>query len=575
MQAEKARDTALKRAVDFEQTRPLHAGVYYTPPLLARWVTAFCLSAYCKTGDLNAPTIIDPACGSGIFLAEALYFLWHRRQESAYTLCKTSIWGVDTDAEAIETARHILLELICSLDTIETAQDKKRVTEMLIQQISVDNPLSADTRIPLAHWDMVLGNPPYMQPVRKHSKMSDTVLKAYAPGKADLCDAFVLLGLKLLKDSGHFAWILPAYWQDRYTSKYLREVLLSQSKLEYYWSFDPKTPLFSRATGHQSSILVGCKQSQTQMESQSLIDGGTGHLKSLLSINPEDKESLPKIILKQQGKQSDYRVQLFFNPLEPSILERLSGNGDALLPPSTVQQGVILPQDRLTQKAWKDSSVSQQTMASPGAPIFIFSQDEIINMALNDTEKQWFRPYCNPKSFQSGDFQSGIIREWLLYANQDFRRTIKTRPKDFPCLKQHLERMAPWITSSNAPYGLHRARQATWFESPHKLLGLRQCKQPGFMWLPQPAYVNQNFNVIDANRFPHESPFYQNPATLCQVLNSIEAAFWWFHTKRKGDRLQLDKDALLSLPAAIITPLSQTETRYIQDWAVQNGFYNF
>lgn len=87
--------------LDYE-INPKLIGAYFTPPYIARTIVEETLRKL-NVNDLDEITIFDPACGSGVFLAEALRQLRSRN----YTK-KVNVIGWDIDQLAIDMANYVM-----------------------------------------------------------------------------------------------------------------------------------------------------------------------------------------------------------------------------------------------------------------------------------------------------------------------------------------------------------------------------------------------------------------------------------------------------------------------------------
>ena len=87
----------------------------------------------------------------------------------------------------------------------------------------------------------------------------------------------------------------------------------------------------------------------------------------------------------------------------------------------------------------------------------------------------------------------------------------------------YLDRFAKIITSSNYPYGLHRAREESFFQK-EKIIVQRKCPdRPIFTYANFDTYVSATFFLIQTQRV--------NLKFLTALLNSKLIAFW---LKNKG-----------------------------------------
>ncbi len=84
------------------------AGVFYTPSDVAEYIARETL------GDMDqgaeSPRVLDPACGSGVFLKAMLDLSRRRRPDvSRFDFAERSLYGIDVDPLAIEAACFVLL----------------------------------------------------------------------------------------------------------------------------------------------------------------------------------------------------------------------------------------------------------------------------------------------------------------------------------------------------------------------------------------------------------------------------------------------------------------------------------
>jgi SAM-dependent methyltransferase len=100
---------------DLTRSQRRAGGVYYTPDPLVKFLVQQTLSASAST---EYPRILDPACGAGFFLVEALRFLLRQRSDAAPAcILREQIFGVDIDPVAVEMTRKTLQrEVGCDID---------------------------------------------------------------------------------------------------------------------------------------------------------------------------------------------------------------------------------------------------------------------------------------------------------------------------------------------------------------------------------------------------------------------------------------------------------------------------
>jgi type I restriction-modification system DNA methylase subunit len=274
---------------DKKQSKRKKDGVFYTPAYITEYIVQNTLGKLCeeKRAELNIteveaianpkkPTkkeqerkenlltykewllnlkILDPACGSGAFLNQALEYLLkeHKRLQNDLALMgdlfasyevekevlEHNLYGVDINEGAVEIARLSLW--------LRTAKRGRPLTK-LANKIKVGNSLIDDkTVVPNAFdwhaefpevfaqggFDVVIGNPPYVS-----SKNLDKDYKEYfsekyvsATSQYDLYTLFIELGILITKMNGCFSYIIPDKFLITDYGKSIRILLIKNTNM--------------------------------------------------------------------------------------------------------------------------------------------------------------------------------------------------------------------------------------------------------------------------------------------------------------------------------------------------------
>ena len=217
-------------------------------------------------------TILDPACGSGAFLNQALDFLIKEHQyidelqtnllgggfvfpDIENTVLENNIFGVDLNEESVEIAKLSLW--------LRTAQPRRKLND-LSSNIKCGNSLIDSKTVAgdkafkwedefveifkKGGFDVIIGNPPYVrqelfkdikQYLEKNYKCYNSV--------ADLYTYFIEKGINLLNEKGLFSFILPNKFLKATYGKQIRKVIKEKANLELLFDFDDY-PVFADAT---------------------------------------------------------------------------------------------------------------------------------------------------------------------------------------------------------------------------------------------------------------------------------------------------------------------------------------
>ena len=123
-------------------------GVYYTPADVAEFMLRECVRGL---DDLRTlPTILDPACGTGVFLRAAHKMLKEIFPErTTQSICEKAIFGTDIDPWALDASAFVLLS-DCLLDSVESALSpvilwhRLRLNLACVDALTLDPPLRAN-----------------------------------------------------------------------------------------------------------------------------------------------------------------------------------------------------------------------------------------------------------------------------------------------------------------------------------------------------------------------------------------------------------------------------------------------
>ncbi|WP_162127728.1 Eco57I restriction-modification methylase domain-containing protein [Flavobacterium phycosphaerae] len=223
-------------------------------------------------------TIVDPACGSGAFLNQALEFLIaeHRYVDELQaklfgdtlvlsdvegSILENNLFGVDLNEESVEIAKLSLW--------LRTAQRHRKLNSLnnnikcgnsLIEDPAVagDKAFSWEKEFPQVFakggFDVVIGNPPYVNAndIKKNSTSEEyKYLKSKfrtAKGTVDLYIYFFEKGLKITKKSGLLAYITPNRFLSASYGKAFREILLKDYKLISLIDYSDKNVFIDAST---------------------------------------------------------------------------------------------------------------------------------------------------------------------------------------------------------------------------------------------------------------------------------------------------------------------------------------
>jgi hypothetical protein len=205
----------------FVTERAARDGIFYTPPHLVDFVLDQVLPWRGTNWDLK---ILDPACGSGVFLVKAFQRLVHRwkqahpgetiRADILRRLLTDNLLGVDKDPHAVRVACFSLYLAMC--DEIEPRHYWTQIrfptmrNERLICSDFFDTGEAFNDTLAAGRYDLVVGNAPWGDGLATALSISWAESHDWEVANKDIGGLFLAKGARLLNASGRVAMIQSA-----------------------------------------------------------------------------------------------------------------------------------------------------------------------------------------------------------------------------------------------------------------------------------------------------------------------------------------------------------------------------
>lgn len=203
-------------------------GQYFTP----RYVAEFCVRMLAPDAG---ETILDPACGSGGFLVQALNYVARRRnltRAARARFCATKLFGFDVDARAVRVAKVLLVLAGRSDGHISRLNSLRRKAG---HDAGGDLP---STRIEDVMrkarvkdgFDVIVTNPPFAGDVRDRDLL-DAYELARGTSNVERDVLFIERCVDLLRPGGRMAIVLPHNKLAATSQRHVRRWLLGRARV--------------------------------------------------------------------------------------------------------------------------------------------------------------------------------------------------------------------------------------------------------------------------------------------------------------------------------------------------------
>jgi len=407
-------------------------------------------------------------------------------------------------------------------------------------------------------FDIIIGNPPYIkekdgkkifEPIRKSGVWNHII-----EGKMDYWFFFLHLGFDLLKTDGRMSYITNSYWTKSTGSSKLISRIKEELTISEIINFKGYK-IFDEVVGnHMIHYYINNQYDEYPTIIKEITDDFD---EEKFIFNESEREY--KTIFTEDNKlnfEEEHSIQY--------------DNCDVLKNLFDVSQGLIESPDKLS----KSMLDGKNNGLNVGDGVFVLSESEQVQIGFNEQEqKDLLKKYMYP--YNVGKYKINYTGEKLIFSDKFLNeKDIKDGVK-YPNVKNHLDRLTDFITSSNKPYSLHRPRikkikngdeviRVNIFEQ-EKLICKGMFDTPEFTYDDKNFYVGFSFSIIYKKEENYSLKY------LLSILNS-DFGKRWFHKegKKRGIGVDIGVGVFQKFPVKKISYDEQMKFEKIVDEIISN-----
>ena len=190
-------------------------GVVYTPNVVTEYITRSIV-------EQDTKTVCDPACGTGVFLLNALKIIYQLSDRPVSDIIEKNIYGADLLEEHI-----IYSKIILTLYMLLMGEDKANLNFNLTHCDSLTFDWKQKYPEIEDGFDVIIGNPPYIriQDISDNKKLELEQRWKTCIGSYNIYFTFFELGIELLNNSGKLGYICSNSFFTSFAGKNLRKWL--------------------------------------------------------------------------------------------------------------------------------------------------------------------------------------------------------------------------------------------------------------------------------------------------------------------------------------------------------------
>lgn len=562
------------RFAGFDEGLPLPGtlgkDVRYTPTTLARALTeqafdAFFVTEPARLSDGNAAlSILDPACGSSIFLQEALRDLARRGYKGSVRL-----HGID------------VTEISCIISRFCLGR-AKRESPLLDANVAIEI-TSADALSAATSWgrpDLVLMNPPFINYLRlglEEKKQVQEILTEVAGGQPDKAMAFVWKAATVLRPGCVLSTVIPSSLTENSAGLRWRQGLANRTELILVGRFRGYGYFVSSLV--EPAFLILRAKPEPRLTSQ---HGATEGIHILLANKGNEDNALRGLRLGNEN---------IVSPGEPSDYELYHIPADALTPGSWTPRSQIYLRVVKEFKAQGMPTVTRLFDVREGISAglrgaFVLDASEWSELPKSERET-FFRPVAGQHTIRNGRIVGGryIFYPYeldapatpLIASEDELRKRVPVY------IERYLEEHRAELIAKKADWwNLRRRGSGTTVTIP-KLVstnfgaggsfaydekgGLAMLQGHAWIWREQPLNDGVELNASDEDDEDKSFDFHASPLpwAYLAILNSFffSELLAYVCPRVQGGQYELARKYLEAVHLPDLSSQSETDTRLL------------
>jgi type I restriction-modification system DNA methylase subunit len=388
-------------------------------------------------------------------------------------------------------------------------------------------------------FDIIIGNPPYIKERDNRLFFLPVIStdwgRMYHANKMDFWYYFLHKAIEIGSNSAIICFITSRYWTKSTGAKKIIQHIKDTANIIEIVDFG-KLKVFDAVVGLHMISLIGKKQKNSKDE-DCLYRKVSDNVENIISGTWNNERVI---------KSKDLITENCEINIESEKLE-LHCDCDILGNLYSVSQGVVEANAKVSSKSLKKYPSNEIAI---GDGVFVLSKEELDILELNDKENGLMVKYLGEGAIDAYHINTNNP-QYLIYTDGDGKRKISSNVGgEYTKLKEHLDKMSNYITSSNAPYGIHRPRNKNAFTL-EKLIGPSMFDSPSFAYDNNSFFVGMSYNVINSQTTKFSLMY------LLGILNSMFAKYWFLkNAKHRGVGVDVGVTKLREFPL-VKNPVNQ------------------
>lgn len=282
---------------------------FYTPEYLVDYIVNRTVGSYLAKEE--ECKVLDPSCGSGIFLVKSLQKILERNsdgngylqdKEKINALVKENIYGVDYNEEAVDVTIFSLYVMLFDY------QDPKSLEKFKLPLLKNENIFFGDffdeekmKSIESINYKFILGNPPWGSVKQENYKRYCAERKVVAQN-AEISVAFLVKAQEMGSEDTECCLVIPSkiLYKGKSPSVALRKRLLIDTQLEQVLEISAvRKQIFKGAIAPAAVLSFVCKKSASNHKVEYISLKPNKYLKlfGIIMIEPDDIKYVKQTLL--------------------------------------------------------------------------------------------------------------------------------------------------------------------------------------------------------------------------------------------------------------------------------------